>query len=69
MPPLCEYYRVSMNTVLLCGTVQLLGMTSQEKTTQSQMAKATHIEFDDVVYQIAGDGLTIHLVDDHLLQG
>lgn len=32
------------------------------------MARATHIEFDDIVYQIAGDRLTIHLVDDHLLQ-
>lgn len=28
---------------------------------------ATHIEFNDVVYQVARDRLTIHLVDDHLL--
>lgn len=29
----------------------------------------THIEFDDVIYQIARHGVTVHLVDDHLLQG
>lgn len=30
--------------------------------------RATHVEFDDVVYQIAGHRLAVHLVDDHLLQ-
>lgn len=29
----------------------------------------THIEFDDVIYQIARHRVTVHLVDDHLLQG
>lgn len=33
-----------------------------------QNSGATHIEFNDVVYQVARDGMTIHLVDDHLLQ-
>lgn len=32
------------------------------------LGRATHIEFNDVVYQVARDRLTIHLVDDHLLQ-
>lgn len=43
-------------------------MVGQRKGKYVLKGPATHIEFDDVVYQIAGDRLTVHLVDDHLLQ-
>lgn len=40
----------------------------QQEDSTFQNSRATHIEFNDVVYQVARDGMTIHLVDDHLLQ-
>lgn len=43
-------------------------MRGQRKDNTFSNGPATHIEFDDVVYQIAGDRLTVHLVNDHLLQ-
>lgn len=43
-------------------------MIGQSSGSMSSSDWATHIEFDDVVDQIAGHRLAIHLVNDHLLQ-
>lgn len=46
-----------------CMTILTLN-TFQNKN----KSKATYIEFYNVVYQVAGDRMPVHLVDDHLLQ-
>lgn len=78
----CESRSVSHKekNVLVCSECSLDAADSQSQQVNrmtiitwdtfqnNNNSRATHVEFYDVIYQVAGDRMPVHLVDDHLLR-